>query len=507
MILIVDFGSQTAHLIGRRIRDFGVSVEIISPENALTRIRTLNPKGLIFSGGPSSVFEKGAPTIDKKVYGLGIPILGICYGWQLTAHLLGGEVKSGKKEYGPTTLKITDFSDLFYGLPDATRVFESHGTSVYKMPKNYKVLASTGSVEYAAVRADLGKVFGVQFHPEMHHSKHGRQILKNFITRICNIGVRPQRININSMIDEIRKKVGNNKVIGAFSGGTDSAVAGALVAHAVGKQFIPIYIDSGLMRVETIDRITNDFPKLLGLKVHVVKAQDEFLSRLKGVTDPELKRKTIGNLYVELFEKEAAKYPNAHFLLQGTTYADFIQAKGKGKEKSAHIKSHHNVGGLPDKMKLKLIEPLRYYYTDQVRKIGIKLNLPKSIVFQQPFPGPGHAVRIVGEVTEKRLKQQIQADGIVVEELKKGHWYDKVFQCWSVMTGTNSTGVKGDGRFYGEVVAARIVMSKDRMTADWARLPYEILARISTRIVNEVPEVSRVVYDITTKPPATMEWE
>ncbi len=263
MILIVDFGSQTAHLIGRRIRDFGVPVEIISPENALTSIRTLNPKGLIFSGGPSSVFEKGAPKIDKKVYGLGIPILGICYGWQLTAHLLGGEVKSGKKEYGPTTLKITDFSDLFYGLPDTTRVFESHGTSVYKMPTNYQVLASTGSVEYAAVRGGGGKVFGVQFHPEMHHSKHGRQILKNFITRICNIGVRPQRININSLVEEIRKKVGSHKVIGAFSGGTDSAVAGTLVARAIGKQFIPIYIDSGLMREETIDQIKNNCPKLL----------------------------------------------------------------------------------------------------------------------------------------------------------------------------------------------------------------------------------------------------
>jgi len=507
MIVIVDFGSQTTHLIGRRIRDFGVDVTIIEPERALRQAQDLRPKGIILSGGPASVYARSAPTIDKKVFDLGIPILGICYGWQLTAHLLNGEVKSGKKEYGPTTLKIDDYSDLFYGLPRETRVFESHGDTVYKMPKGFKVIAKTGSVENAAVREDKRKIYGVQFHPEMHHTKQGRQILKNFITIICNIGVHPVRINTNSIIQEIREKVGDKQVIGAFSGGTDSAIAGALVAKAIGKQFIPIYIDSGLMREGTLERIKSDFPKVLGIKVQVINARKEFLKRLKSVTDPEKKRKTIGNLYIELFEREIKKYKNVAFLLQGTTYADFIQAKGQGKEKSAHIKSHHNVGGLPKNMKLKLLEPLRYYYTDQVRKIGLLLKLPKDIVFQQPFPGPGHAVRIVGEVTESRLDQQIMADAIVVDELKKSGWYDKVFQCWSVMTGTNSTGVKGDERFYGEVVALRIVDSKDRMTADWSRIPHKVLARLSTRIVNEVPEISRVVYDITTKPPATMEWE
>lgn len=484
-----------------------MKVTIVEPEHVLDQIKKLKPKGIIFSGGPASVFEKGAPTIDKKIYELGIPILGICYGWQLTAYLLHGSVKEGKKEYGPTTLKIQDFSDIFYGLPESTRVFESHGTTVYDLPIGFQSIASTGHVQYAAAKHSSKHIFGVQFHPEMYHTKHGRAILKNFLTRICTIGVHPKRLDVQAMIDEIREKVGDKRVMGAFSGGTDSAVAGALVARAIGNQFIPIYIDSGLMREGTIERIKNNFPDLLGMKVTIINARREFLSRLAGVTDPELKRKTIGRLYIELFEKEAKRYPDVQFLLQGTTYADFIQAKGKGKDRSAHIKSHHNVGGLPEKMKLQLLEPLRYYYTDQVRKIGLKLKLPKDVIYQQPFPGPGHAVRIVGEVTPSRLAQQVEADAIVVAELKKANWYHRVFQCWSVMTGTNSTGVKGDGRFYGEVVALRIVTSKDRMTADWVRIPYEILARISTRIVNEVPGVSRVVYDITTKPPATMEWE
>lgn len=507
MIIIVDFGGQTAHLISRRINDFGIENELVQPDQAISYIEKSNPLGIILSGGPSSVYEKNAPTIDKKIFKLDIPILGICYGWQLTAHLLHGKVKSGKKEYGPTNLQINNYADLFYGLPQTTRVFESHGDSVFQIPPDFNILASTENVEYAAVKHSSSKIYGLQFHPEMYHTKHGNLMLKNFVTRICNIGLQPNKLDIKSMIAEIKEKVGEKKVIGAFSGGTDSAVAGALVAQAIGKQFIPVYIDSGLMREGMLERIKNDFHKILGIKIKIINARKEFLERLTGITDPELKRKTIGNLYIELFEREMKKYANVKFLLQGTTYADFIQAKGQGKKHSAHIKSHHNVGGLPEKMKLKLLEPLRYYYTDQVRKIGLKLKLPTDVVYQQPFPGPGHAVRIVGELTEQRLNQQIQADAIVVDELKKAKWFHKIFQCWSIMTGTNSTGVKGDGRFYGEVVAVRILNTKDRMTADWVRLPYVILDRISTRIVNEVPGVSRVVYDITTKPPATMEWE
>jgi len=506
-ILVVDFGSQTAHLIKRRLKDLGILAELIDPDDAL-RFASLSqgkPSGLIFSGGPSSVYESAVPSIDRKIFSLKIPILGICYGWQLMAHLLGGEVESGDKEYGPTILTISNFKNLFYGLPTPTKVIESHGDTVKKMPPGFISLARTETVKFAAVVNLEKKFYGVQFHPEAYHSDHGTEILKNFATIVCNLALNPQKLNIEEIIEEIKEKVGNKKVIGAISGGTDSAVAGALVAKAIGGNFIPFFVDSGLMREETIERIKKDFLKVLGLPVEIISARDLFLARLKGVTDPEEKRKKIGALYIELFERELKKHKDVKYLLQGTTYADFIHSQGS--KRSAHIKSHHNVGGLPKNMKFKLLEPLRYFYTDQVREIGIKIGLPRDIIYQQPYPGPGHAVRIVGEVTKERLAQQIQADGIVVEELKKSGWYKKVFQCWSVMTGVNSTAVKGDGRFYGEVVAVRIVNSKDRMSAEIARIPYKILEKIASRIVNEVPNVSRVVYDITSKPPATMEWE
>lgn len=509
MIAIVDFGSQTTHLIGRRLRDFGIPIEIVDPKIALNKIASLRPAGIILSGGPASVYEKGAPTINKKIFELGIPILGICYGWQLTAQLLGGKVESVKKEYGPAQLTTTDFDDLCYGFPEQSRVFESHGDSVIQLPRGFVGIAATPSLEHAAVKRVMGnqQIYGVQFHPEMHHTKAGKLLLQNFVTRICRLGLRTKKIDLEKMLAEIQEKVGDRKVIGAFSGGTDSAVAGMLVAQAIGKNFIPFYVESGLMRLGTKERVLKEFPKLLGVPVRVIEAEPEFLARLKGVTDPEQKRKTIGNLYIELFERELARHKDVSFLLQGTTYADFIQAKGQGKDRSAHIKSHHNVGGLPEHMKLELLEPLRYYYTDEVRKIGLKLKLPKDVVYQQPFPGPGHAVRILGEVTKERLAKQRLADGILVDEMKKSGWYTKVFQCWTVLTNAQSTAVKGDGRFFGDVIALRIVNSKDRMTADWSRLPNELLARLSTRIVNEVPDVSRVVYDITSKPPATMEWE
>lgn len=505
MIYVVDFGSQTAHLITRRLKDLGIESSLVDPDDVLKVCSKTKPSGLIFSGGPASVYEIGAPTIDRKIFELGIPILGICYGWQLMAHLLGGEVESGNKEYGPTTLSISDFHSLFYGLPNITKVIESHGDTVEKTPAGFVEIATTETVKFAAVQNLDKKFYGVQFHPEAHHSEHGSEMLKNFATRICNLSLRPQKLDVSEMIDEIKEKVGNKKVIGAISGGTDSAVAGALVAKAIGKNFIPFFVDSGLMREETIDRIRNEFPKHLGLKIEIIPARSLFLFRLKEITDPEEKRKVIGKLYIELFEAEMKKHKDVKYLLQGTTYADFIHSQGS--KRSAHIKSHHNVGGLPKNMKMKLLEPLRYFYTDQVREIGLRLKLPKDMVYQQPFPGPGHAVRIVGEVTKERLAKQVQADMIVVSELRKSGWYKKVFQCWSIMTGTNSTAVKGDGRFYGEVIAVRIVNSKDRMSAEIARVPFPILEKIAARIVNEVPNVSRVVYDITSKPPATMEWE
>ncbi|KKQ35521.1 MAG: Glutamine-hydrolyzing GMP synthase [Microgenomates group bacterium GW2011_GWA2_37_6] len=504
-ILVVDFGSQTAHLITRRLKDLGIESQLIDPDDALKVCSKSKPSGIIFSGGPASVYEKGAPKVDPKIFSLNIPILGICYGWQLMAHLMGGEVESGNKEYGPTILTISKFDSIFYGLPKVTKVIESHGDTVEKMPAGFVEIATTETVKFAAVQNLDKKFYGVQFHPEAHHTEHGTEMLKNFATRVCNLSLNPQKLDVAEMIAEIKEKVGNKKVIGAFSGGTDSVVAGALVAKAIGKNFIPFFVDSGLMREETIDRIKNKFPKILGVPVEIISARELFLARLRGVTDPENKRKKIGALYIELFEKEMKKHKDVKYLLQGTTYADFIHSQGS--KRSAHIKSHHNVGGLPKDMKLKLLEPLRYFYTDQVREIGLKIGLPKEMIFQQPFPGPGHAVRIVGEVTKERLAKQVQADMIVVEELRKSGWYKKVFQCWSVMTGINSTAVKGDGRFYGEVVAVRIVNSKDRMSAEIARVPFEVLEKIASRIVNEVPNISRVVYDITSKPPATMEWE
>jgi len=504
-IIIIDFGSQTTHLIGRRLADLGVITEIIDPHNALKKIKKDKTAGIILSGGPSSVYGKGAPKINKEIFKLGIPILGICYGWQLTAYMLGGKVNPGKKEYGPAELAIKHFHDLFHSLPDHTRVFESHGDSVFKLPAGFKVTASTNGLKFAAVEHSQKNIYGVQFHPEMHHTQKGNLILKNFATKICNLGLKPKKIKIDSIINQIRENVGSNRVIGAFSGGTDSAVAGVLAARAIGKQFIPIYIESGLMRTDTIKRIKQEFPKILGIKVKIIHAEREFMDKLKGISDPEQKRKIIGRLYINLFERQMKKYKKVKYLLQGTTYADFIHSQGT--KRSARIKSHHNVGGLPPKIKMELLEPLRYYYTDQVRQIGLKLGLPKEVVFQQPFPGPGHAVRIMGAINSERLKKQIQADQIVVEVLKKAGWYNKVFQCFSIMTGANSTAVKGDSRFYGEVVAVRIINSRDRMTADWSRIPNIILEKISAKIINQVPGISRVVYDITSKPPATMEWE
>lgn len=505
MILIIDFGSQTTHLIGRRLTDMGIPIHITTPDNAVKDVKIHKPAGIILSGGPSSVYESGAPTLPKSFFTLGVPMLGICYGWQLMAHLLGGSVKSSRKEYGPAQLDIVVNSPLLEGIKTSSTVWMSHGDSVVEVPIGFTVLGSTQQVRFGAVVNQKRNMYGIQFHPEASHTEMGKALLLNFATRICNLPMKPKNIDIDAIISQIKEQVGDSLIIGAFSGGTDSVVAGALVARAIGKQFKPFYVDSGLMRDDTLHRIKTVFPKLLGLPVEIISVEREFLKALKGVTDPELKRKAIGKEYIVSFEKQLKKYPKAMFLMQGTTYADFIHSKGT--KHSAHIKSHHNVGGLPKDMKLSLIEPLKYYYTDQVRQIGLLLGLPKEVVYQQPFPGPGHAVRILGEVTKERLIKQKQADSILIEELKKAGWYDKVFQCWTVLTGTNSTAVKGDGRFYGEVVALRLVNTVDRMSVDWVYPPQEVLRNISTRIVNEVPQVSRVVLDITTKPPATMEWE
>ncbi|MDO8609746.1 MAG: glutamine-hydrolyzing GMP synthase [bacterium] len=511
MILIIDFGSQTCHLISRRIKEMGVKNIIVNPEDAIQSVTKIKPSGIIFSGGPSSVYEKNAPTIDKKIFDFKLPILGICYGQQLISYLLKGKVNPGKiKEYGPAFVhvKLTSagkpLSLLFNNVPNSFQVWMSHGDEVAALPKGFEYIAHSENIKAGAIADEKRKIYAVQFHPEVQHTDYGLEILKNFLN-ICEEKPESTNIDINGIIKNIKETVGDNKVIMAFSGGTDSFVAGALIAKAIGKNLIPVYVDSGLMRKSAEYHVKELFPKLFGIKPKILDAKKLFLQRLKKVTDPELKRKTIGKLYVELFEKESKKQKNATFLGQGTTYADFIHSKST--KHAALIKSHHNVGGLPKNMKLKLLEPIRYFYTDQVRYIGKKLNLPDSIILQQPFPGPGFAVRILGEITAQRLEKYVIADAIIIDEIEKAGLKYEIFQYFAILTGTNTTAIKGDGRFYGEVVAIRAYTTKDRMTVDWAKIPYKVLQRISARIVNEVPGVSRVVYDITTKPPATMEWE
>lgn len=508
MILIIDFGSQTTHLIQRRLKDFGVNCEIINPKDALKKISALNPKGIILSGGPSSVYIKGAPNISTKIFDLQIPILGICYGFQLTSKLLNGNVISGKKEYGPAKITITNLnSSISKGLKNSSVVWMSHGDEVKKLPKGFSVIGSTENVPFAFVADFNRNIFGVQFHPEVEHTKEGIKILENFVRR-CNVEVTKKKISVKKLISQIKEIVGTEYVIGGISGGVDSTVAGVLTARAIGKFFIPVYVENGLMREDTEKFIQNIFTEFK-LKPIVINCQNEMLARLKGISDPEEKRKVIGNFYIEIFEKEVErlKKHNKHikFLMQGTIYSDVIESQGT--KHSAKIKSHHNVGGLPAMMKLKLLEPLRFYYKDEVRLIGKKLKLADEFVHKQTFPGPGYAIRIRGEVTLERLTQEKLADKIILEELNKANLLKKVFISFPVLTGAQSTAVKGDDRFFGEVIALRVVESKDVMTADWSRLSYDVLQKISSRIVNEVTGISRVVYDITTKPPGTMEWE
>lgn len=510
MIFIIDFGSQTAHLIQRRISELGVSTRILNPEVALAEVKKQKPRGLIFSGGPSGVYVKNAPVIDKQMFSLGIPILGICYGFQITAKLLGGKVNPGKKEYGPTKLRISSFKyQMLNKLGKEFTVWMSHGDEVKVLPKGFDVIGSTDHVKNAFVQNEKEKIYGVQFHPEVEHTEYGLEILKNFIN-ICSCESKTggKEINTEHLIKEIQETVGNNFVMGAVSGGVDSTVASFLTAKAVGRQFIPVYVENGLMRQSNLQHVKKIFSKL-GIKPIVVDARGETLKKLKEISDPEKKRKIIGNLYIELFEKEMKKFiksgKNVKFLLQGTIYSDVIESQGT--KHASKIKSHHNVGGLPKKMKLKLLEPLRSFYKDEVRQIGKDLGLPSEFIWRQVFPGPGYGIRIRGEVTKERLEKETQADNIIMEELEKADLLKNIYMSFPVMTGAVSTAVKGDGRFFGEVIALRIVESKDVMTSTWAKIPYEILQKISSRIINEVPGISRVVYDITTKPPATMEWE
>lgn len=504
MILIVDFGSQTAHLIGRRLRQLGVQTTYVHPAEALETAKKSAIKGIILSGGPANISESPSLTVSPELFKQNVPVLGICYGWQLIAHLLGGKIKASKKEYGPEKVTLCKQDSLFSLPKKQFNAIMSHGDTVIKLPKGFTQIGSTRQVDYAAVANEKDAIYGVQFHPEAYHTEQGMDLLKNFAMR-CNETITELSLDPQSIIDDIAQKVGKDKVISAVSGGVDSTVATFLIAKAIGKNVIPVYVESGLMRAGTDQHVTNIFSKLVHSDLVVVHAKKRFLKALAGVTDPEQKRKIIGKLYIDIFQEVAAKHTEAKFLGQGTIYSDVIESKGS--KHASHIKSHHNVGGLPKEMKMELLEPLRTFYKDEVRELGRLAGLPEDIVMQQPWPGPGHAVNIMGEVTEKRLAQVMQADEIVTEEMKKAGLYQKVFECFAVMTGTNSTAVKGDSRVYAEVVAIRSYDSHDIMTAEWTRIPHDVLAAMSTRIVNEVPDISRVVYDITSKPPATMRWE
>lgn len=510
MIILVDFGSQTAHLISRRIREFGVDCEIVTPEDALVKVTEKNPKGIIFSGGPASVYEEDSPTVEKEIFGLGIPILGICYGEQLISHLLGGEVKPGKKkEYGPAILRlqVTGYSgQLLKNIPDKSNVWMSHGDEVVREPVGFETFGTTETIPHAVVENKDKRIYGIQFHPEVVHTQFGIQVLENFL-KICGLTPKKSEINkefVDNIIQDIKDSIGEEKAICALSGGVDSSVAALLVHKAIGKNLTSVYVDSGLMREGETKNLKKIFKDHYQMNVDIVDAKDEFLKALKGIIDPEQKRKAIGKTFIEIFDREAKKI-NAKFLAQGTIYPDVIESAGS--KHAQVIKSHHNVGGLPENMNLVLIEPLRNFYKDQVRKIGEILGLPDSITERQPFPGPGLSVRIIGEMTEYNLEILRKADAIVQQEIERAGLTKKLWQAFAVFTGIKTTGVRGDGRVYGETIAIRAIEAVDAMSANFAHLSYEVLEKISVRIVTEIPEVNRVVYDITNKPPATIEWE
>jgi GMP synthase (glutamine-hydrolysing) len=516
-VIVLDFGSQYSQLIARRVRELNVYSELLPFDAPWSEIAARKPRAVILSGGPNSVYEPGSPHPDPALWTGGIPILGICYGMHLMAEALGGEVVSfERKEFGPAVVSITERQGLFDGLEAEQSVWMSHGDSVRRLPEGFRPTARTGSTPYAAVADPSRKMHGIQFHPEVVHTRHGREILRNFVINIAGARRNWTPANfIASNVEEIRRRVDahsratgtDGKVLCALSGGVDSAVAATLVHRAVGERLICVHVDHGMMRKNETELLKTAFDQL-GVRVIVVNARERFLRKLDGVVDPERKRHIIGNEFIRVFEEEAAKLGEIAFLTQGTLYPDVIESATSDKEKAAaKIKTHHNVGGLPDDITFQLIEPLRYLFKDEVRAVGTELGLPDSMVQRQPFPGPGLAIRIIGDVTAERLDTLREADWIVIDEIKAAGLYHEVWQSFAILTPLRSVGVMGDGRTYANVVAIRAVTSEDGMTADWAKLPYEVLGKISARIVNEVPGVNRVVYDISSKPPATIEWE
>jgi GMP synthase (glutamine-hydrolysing) len=519
-ILILDFGSQYTQVIARRVRECQVYSEIVRYDVAAAEVARIGPKGIILSGGPASVYEESAPQIDPQIFSLGIPVLGICYGMQLMARHLGGEVEfSARREFGAGLLHIDDPTPLLDGLGEQMDIWNSHGDKLTGLPAGFRAIAHTENSSFAAIEDTARHLYALQFHPEVSHTPRGKEILENFLFRICHCAM---DWTMGSFIDDacarVRQQVGDEKVVLGLSGGVDSSVAAALLHKAIGDQLTCIFVNNGLLRENEAEIVQRVFGENFQIKLKYVDASEQFLRLLEGVTDPETKRKVIGAEFVRVFEEataellaqdRAAKQAHAgcRFLAQGTLYPDVIESVAIGGNPASLIKSHHNVGGLPEKMHFELVEPLRQLFKDEVRQAGLQLGLPTEIVHRQPFPGPGLAVRILGEVTPERLRILREADTIVTSEMKASDWYYRVWQSFAVLLPVRSVGVMGDQRTYENTIALRIVESRDGMTADWVRLPYEILARISTRIGNEVKGVNRICYDISTKPPSTIEWE
>jgi GMP synthase (glutamine-hydrolysing) len=519
-IFILDFGSQYTQVIARRIRELQVYSEIVPFDIPATEIAKLKPNGIILSGGPASVYDKGAPHLDPKILSLGIPVLGICYGMQLMAHHLGGQVAfSARREYGPGMLHVTDSSQLFEGIGEQIDIWSSHGDKITALPPGFRSAARTENSPFAAIEDPQRKLYALQFHPEVSHTPRGKEILQNFVYRICHCSM---DWTMGSFIEEacerIRRQVGDEKVVLGLSGGVDSSVTAALLHKAIGDQLTCIFVNNGLLRSHEEEMVQRVFGENFHIKLKYVDASERFLSKLRGIADPEQKRKVIGAEFIRVFEDAVLELAKTNhesqitnhrfrFLAQGTLYPDVIESVSIEGNPAQVIKSHHNVGGLPEKMHFALVEPVRQLFKDEVRQVGLRLGLPKEIVYRQPFPGPGLAVRILGEVTPERLSILREADTIVVSEMEFSDWYYRVWQSFAVLLPVRSVGVMGDQRTYENTIVLRIVESQDGMTADWMRLPYELLARISSRISNEVRGVNRVCYDISSKPPSTIEWE